>query len=427
MMTIEGDGFAPGAQVAIAARLATQVEVLSATRLQAVVPAALGEFGLVPVAVQNPDGQQYQRRDLFRYYSSQISFSRNSLSAPTGDRGTRGLAVGDFNGDSIPDLAVTNSSSGTVSLYTGTGRGAFSKATDFSLGAILDGIGAGDFNGDGKLDLAVAKYDSYGDGVALLFGDGQGGFKQGTDLLSGRSPAGVVVADLNGDNYLDLAVYNYSATAYPASVVTVLLGDGMGGFGPATEFPLGWFGLHTAPYTHSLVAADFNGDAKLDLALPNRSGNTLSVLLGDGQGNFGTPTSFATQSAPSFVAVGDFNRDQKPDLAITNYDSGSVSVWLGDGMGGFATTADLPVSALAASVAVGDIDGDGVSDLAVTHGRGPTMVLIGDGTGGFSAPVSVGPGGGPWVVAADLNGDQRSDLTVTDNDQSVFVFLNQSK
>src|SRR5271157_1234108 len=149
----------------------------------------------------------------------------------------------------------------------------------------------------------------------------------GSPFAAGSYPASVAVADFNGDGRLDLAVANEGSHN-----VTVLLGNGTGGFtaAPGSPFPAG-----SSPI--SVAVGDFNGDGKPDLAIANEGGNNVTVLLGNGTGGFtaapGSPFPVGTQ--PESVAVGDFNGDGKPDLAIANARSNTVTVLLGNGTGGF--------------------------------------------------------------------------------------------
>ena len=119
------------------------------------------------------------------------------------------VAVGDFNGDGHPDLAVANLESNNVTVLLGSAMGVFAAApgSPFPVGSSPDSVAVGDFNGDGNLDLAVA---NKGDGtVTVLLGNGRGGFTAaGSPLIVGSKPYSVVAADFNGDGRLDLAVAN---------------------------------------------------------------------------------------------------------------------------------------------------------------------------------------------------------------------------
>ncbi|MHC5768441.1 MAG: FG-GAP-like repeat-containing protein [Nostoc sp.] len=328
----------------------------------------------------------------------------------------KSVTVGDFNGDGKLDLAVANYDSDNVSVLLGDGTGGFTTATNFTVGANPYSVTVGDFNGDGKLDLATANSDS--DNVSVLLGNGTGGFAAATNFAVGNYPQSVTVGDFNGDGKLDLATSNYNSDN-----VSVLLGDGTGGFATATNFSVG-----TSP--QSIIVGDFNGDGKLDLVTGNDSNgdsDTVSVLLGDGTGGFATVTNFTVGADPYSVTVGDFNGDGKLDLATANQESNNVSVLLGDGTGGFATATNFTVGDYPESITVGDFNGDGKLDLATANQESNNFsVLLGDGTGGFATATNFTVGANPSsVTVGDFNGDGKLDLATTNyNDGNVSVLLN---
>ncbi|MHB8644872.1 MAG: FG-GAP repeat domain-containing protein [Thermomicrobiales bacterium] len=233
----------------------------------------------------------------------------------------------------------------------------------------------------------------------------------GSPFPVGTAPTAIVIADFNGDGAQDLAVTNGMSNN-----MSVLLGNGTGTFAPALGSPVV---VGNAPV--GIVAGDFNGDRKTDVAIVNSNDNTVSVLLGNGNGTF-TPAAgspITVGNAPVALAVGDFNRDGKLDLAVVNQNSGNVSVLLGNGNGTFTPAAGSPIPVgNSVDIAVGDFNGDGKPDLAiVTPGLGVT-ILLGNGSGGFSlapgSPFAVGTT--PLKIAVgDFNGDGRLDLAVTDN------------
>src|SRR5438445_124480 len=177
----------------------------------------------------------------------------------------------------------------------------------------------------------------------------------------------------------------------------------------------------------SLVAGDFNGDGKLDLALANFDSNNVSILLGTGTGSFNAATSFAAGSGPSSVAVGDFNGDGNLDLAVANQTSNNVSILLGTGTGSFSAATNFAAGSGPNSVAAGDFNGDGKLDLAMANNSSNTVsILLGTGTGSFSAAANFGVGSSPTSVAAgDFNGDGKLDLATGNNaSNNVSILLN---
>jgi len=214
----------------------------------------------------------------------------------------------------------------------------FIAATNFAAGNGPSSVAAGDFNGDGQLDLAVANSNS--NNVSILLGNGNGIFGAATNFgVAGNVLPSVVVGDFNGDGRLDLAVANSNSNN-----VSILLGNGNGTFGAATNFGV------AGNVPQSVVVGDFNGDGSQDLAVVNTFSNNVSILLGNGNGTFGVATNFATGNGPLSVAVGDFNGDGRQDLAVANSNSDNVSILLNGT--GFATGGPLVAAILPSSRSV---------------------------------------------------------------------------
>ena len=312
------------------------------------------------------------------------------------------------------DLAVANQESDNVSiLLGGDGDGTFTQAGDspVTVGDAPFSVAVGDFDGDDVLDLAVANIET--DNVSILLGDGDGTFTEAADspVTVGDGPVSVAVGDFDGDDVLDLAVANVNS-----NIVSILLGDGDGTFTEAADSPVT---VGVAPL--SVAVGDFDGDDVLDLAVANAFSlaSNVSILLGDGDGTFteAADSPVTVGVAPRSVAVGDFDGDDVLDLAVANQDSSNVSILLGDGDGTFTEAADSPVTvgAIPFFVAIGDFDGDDVLDLAVVH-QFPNIVsiLLGDGDGTFTeaadSPITVG--NEPRSVAVgDFDGDDVLDLS----------------
>jgi len=215
------------------------------------------------------------------------------------------------------------------------------------------------------------------------------------------TPSAIATGDFNGDGKIDVAVTNSNNS------VSILLGNGDGTFRPAVDYAVG--GGPTG-----LAVGDFNGDGKLDLAVANFVTNDVSVLLGNGDGTFQPALTFTTagEAEPLAVAVGDFNGDGKLDLAVANGFTNNVSVFLGNGDGTFQTGVDYKVGTLPAALAVGDFNADGKLDLAVANNTTLNVsILLGNGDGTFQPAVNFRGGGGS-VVVGDFNGDGKLDLAL---------------
>jgi hypothetical protein len=279
------------------------------------------------------------------------------------------VAVGDFNGDGNPDLVTANNSN-TVTLLLGDGTGGFTAAagSPFAVGTNPQSVAAADFNGDGNLDLVTA---NFGDNtVTVLLGNGSGGFTAaaGSPFAVGTNPQSVAVGDFNRDGKPDIVTANNGN-----DTVRVLLGNGMGGFTGEAAFQVG-------ALPHSVAVTDFNGDGKLDIVTANYGGNTVTVLLGNGSGGFtaaaGSP--FAVGANPQSVGAADINGDGKPDIVTADSGSNTVTVLLGNGSGGFSAAAGSPFVAGTdpVSVAVGDFNGDGRPGIATADIGGGTMTVL---------------------------------------------------
>ena len=297
----------------------------------------------------------------------------------------------------------------TLATYAHTlGLGTY---TNFPVGTWPEFVSIGDFNGDGHDDLAVANQNS--NNVSILLGDGSGGFDTQTTFRVRSGPSGVNVGDFNGDGKSDLVVAN----TFDGNV-SILLGDGSGSFGTQTSFPVG-----VAPI--SVNVADFNGDGNDDLVTTNRDSYSVSVLLGDGSGGFEPQTSFLVGSAPVSLTIGDFNGDGKSDLAVANRDSNTISVLPGDGNGSFGTETTFAVGSRPLGITGGDFNRDGKDDLVVANNFDNNVsVLLGDVSGGFTQ-TTFAVGTWPFdVKVGDFNGDGKDDLATTNElDETVSVLL----
>jgi hypothetical protein len=342
--------------------------------------------------------------------------------------GPADVVLGDVNGDARLDILTANTQSNNVSVLLGDGKGGFRAApgSPFDAGPKPHLVALGDVNGDGAPDLAVTEHDS--NDVRLFLGTGEGRFRPapGSPFAALRNARphnhGLSLRDLDGDGRLDIVTSNQDDNS-----VSVLFGDGKGGFAPAPGSP---FAVGASPYPHAI--SDVNGDGRADIVTPNVRDHTLTVLLGDGHGGFapaaGSPLATGHRR-PFYVALGDVDGDARLDALVSHDDVTLVSVWLGDGKGGFRKAAASPVDIghMGWKLVLADYNRDGKLDFAAGVLGNRVVVMLGDGRGGFTpAPGSpLAAGRGPWGVAAgDVNGDGKVDLVAAnDEDGSVSVFL----
>ncbi|MFW9261148.1 FG-GAP-like repeat-containing protein [Nostoc sp. CALU 546] len=351
-------------------------------------------------------------------YSSDTEIASISIIPNTFNVGLRpySIVVGDFDKDGNTDLVTANKSSQSVSVLLGNGNGTFKSASNFSVvgfnGLSPSSVAVADFNKDGKLDLVTA--NNLSNNISVLLGKGDGSFQNAVNfaLESASAPISIAVGDFNKDGKSDIVTVNNASQN-----ISVLLGNGTGGFGTAKNFKV--------PSRPSFVTvSDFNGDGKSDLAVTSSYFNNVSILLGNGDGTFNSATQFDVGTNPNSVVVGDFNKDNKLDLAVANSDSNNVSILLGNGAGGFGIATNFDVGLNPASVTVIDFDNDGNSDLAVANAGSDTVsVLLGDGNGGFGIATNFVVGTKPYsLTVGDFNKDGKSDLAVA-NSESKNVSL----
>ena len=293
-----------------------------------------------------------------------------------------------------------------------------STGARFDSGEGPQGAVVADLNGDGVGDLAFADYKS--GKVQVLLGDGRGGYvtAPGSPFSMGTQPTHIVAGDFNGDGKLDLAVLNALSIPpdYSSSKYAVYLGDGTG------AFHAGIFGL-TLGRGVTFAVADFNRDGRADLVLVTDKG--VFVMLSNNVGGFDPGAEFPRIDAQG-VATGDFNRDGFVDFTVSSGFSASVTSYLNDGMGAFRRGMEtvLPSNSFPVFVTVGDWNEDGILDLATTTSVGDGItILLGDGRGAFRIHAVL-----PYAVAAtvapsvaDFDGDGHLDLVTLNFNESIVL------
>ncbi|HUB82796.1 MAG TPA: FG-GAP-like repeat-containing protein [Bryobacteraceae bacterium] len=330
-------------------------------------------------------------------------------------------AIGDFNGDGLPDIAAVYANSagaGYASVFLGTGKGAYSGPVDYQTGTGANSIAVGDFNGDGKPDLVLGQSG----GAAVLLGNGDGTFKLpgAGQLLTSPTARSLVVADFNQDGNADIAAITGNSS--PQTTVTVWYGNGDGTFQQPVNY------TSASANAKALVVADVNSLGFPDIVIANGSGG-MDILGGQQGGGFQI-VHLPLEVDAVAIATGDFNKDGTPDIALAgqifetvdgfagakltdtgtgvqetppsgfswtlvqamdNLGSGNQGVYLvasgkaniyrkqGNGSGAFPSLASaITPSALGFdpnSLAVGDLNGDGGTDIVATGGAGVHVLL----------------------------------------------------
>ena len=287
------------------------------------------------------------------------------------------------------------------------------SATGADVAASTDTTGSAALGGNWTLEARVGTIETSPlsiDGYQELL---PSLFDAQVPYATGSNPVSVALYDLNGDSKLDLIVTNAGS-----NTVSVLLGNGDGTFQSKVDYAVGG-----GPETFAV--GDLNHDGKLDLAVANSGSASVSVLLNNGDGTFGAKTDYGVGSNPMAVVIGDLSGDGNPDLAVANRNSNTVSVLLGSGTGTFGAAVDTVVGSGPTRLAIADLNGDGKLDLVVPNQSDNTVsVLLGNGGGAFTSQVTYATGATPFALAiADLNGDTKLDLVVANEGASTVSVL----
>ena len=329
--------------------------------------------------------------------------------------------VGDFNRDGIPDLAVVSYlPTGTVSIWLGNGDGTFRLGETYAVAVQPFFAAAASLRGNGILDLVVG--DSLSDDIYVMLGNGNGTFQAAVAYPTVGRPYTLSTGDFTGDGALDVVVLGEPAAE--CNCIEVLPGNGDGTLQPAITTPV--------PYNidgYALAVGYFNDDRKLDIAVTGAFGTAVQVdiLLGNGDGTFRPNGFYSLVISPNSVVAANFRGGRKTDLAVT-VDTG-VEVLLGNGDGTFQQPV-LYSTRPPTWVIAKDFNGDGRMDLAVANaaltGYLPgASVLEGNGDGTFQ-PATFYPSGGKaagFVASGDFNRDGKPDLVITDDASDAFVTL----
>jgi len=350
--------------------------------------------------------------------------------------GPYSVATGDFNGDGKQDITSANYDATSVSVFLntttpGAGTPTFSAKTDFTAGTNPASVAIRDLNGDGLPDLAVANYGS--NSVSILMNTtvpnaSTPTFSAKTDFATQSGPYTVTLGDFNCDGRPDMAATNYSTNNVSVYFNITTPGAAAPAFSSASNYTVG-----TAP--SSVTFCDLNGDGKADLAIGNETTNNVSVFmnllsLGASPISFSANTDFTTGTFPRTVKFGDLNGDGKPDMAVANSVSATISVFLNTTpLGGAAPTfsarTDFAVTN-AQALTIVDFNGDGKPDLITSNSVLLNTTTPGASTPTFSPKTDFTTGAGTnYGTVADVNGDGKPDLVSSNNNVvSISILLN---
>ncbi|MGA8763523.1 MAG: FG-GAP-like repeat-containing protein [Candidatus Sulfotelmatobacter sp.] len=278
--------------------------------------------------------------------------------------GPASIAVADFNHDGKLDLAVADAVSATVNVLLGNGDGTF-QTSSYSLPEYASLVFVGDFNGDTVPDLAVLDATQDCSCVSILLGNGDGTFQAAKNVPVNYNET-MAIGDFNGDSKLDLVV---AAAAGVTSKMQIMLGNGDGTFNAGPSYLVG-----SDPI--SISVADLNGDKKLDIAVASDVAPEVNVFLGNGDGTFQSPSVYYAKD-PAFVMLADLSGDGVPDLLVADrFNQPGLTIFPGNGDGTFGISSYYPAGRESAYAAIGDFNGDGKPDLAVADFLANKVIML---------------------------------------------------
>jgi Flp pilus assembly secretin CpaC len=337
------------------------------------------------------------------------------------------LTAADFRNIGQLDIAVVNEIDNTLTILVNQGSGTFlvSSGSPISLGAaranapaVAPSIASAVLTTSGFHDLLVT--DPVANTVQVLLSNGDDTFKQatGSPINVGQQPSAIVTGDFNADGNQDFVVTNFTDNTF-----SLFLGNGDGTFKQATGSPFALPNAVTGPI--AMAATDINSDGNLDLAIVNQTTNNVSILLGNGNATFNESTGspIAVGKSPVAIATGDLNNDSHPDLAVVNQTDNTVSVLLGNGDGTFiaATNSPLATGQAPTAVTIADFNADGNADIAVTDPQTDSVsVFLGLSQGLFAPAFELPVGTNPTaILSAALSGASLPDVAITDDPSGV--------
>jgi len=340
------------------------------------------------------------------------------------------IAIGNFNGDNNPDMAIVDRSSNrpdNLYIFLGNGDGTFSQGINYITTTNTDkSILIGNFNGDRYEDIAIVNVDDNmninSDKILFFYGNGDGTFLSPVEMRSSAAypTRGVTSDDFNSDGATDMAIIAGDSNW---SEVVLLMGNGDGTF--QSSVILGT----ESNINFEIEHGDFNGDGYLDLFITRQGQYNhlgFTVLMGDGRGGFPQRVDHETglgRSGGGIIKVNDLNGDRKSDILISTSlfysPDNKVLKFLGKGDGTFETPMEFNITGI--SMNIGDFDNDGIEDI-VTAVNARVFILFAKGDGTFIDRKEIHGAGSYSILSADYDGDNTPDLAIPGDGRGTLFY-----
>ena len=328
-----------------------------------------------------------------------------------------GIYAGDLDQDGAPDFAIPSEQTDDVRVMMNNGCASFSAPVSHDLGgnATPSSNEGADYNGDGHVDLATANI--FGDSMSVLLGDGAGGFSTITTYPAGNGPRGLSILDAEGDGDTDIV------TAHRiSSDLALFRNDGSGTFAAAAFFEGGGTG------ETGVTCADADNDGFVDVFAACHTNDRVTVLLNDGAGNFIFSDSASTGPDPWNIATADVDLDGNIDVGTCNAGNATATIARGDGAGGLTVFNTLTTGPFGLAIDFGDLDGDGDMDVVTSNlGTSDWSLLKNDGSGNFGPTTSLPAAqSGSCATLVDYDRDGFLDIVGLDEFEDEVSLWRQS-